>query len=741
MASFLDRVLALAVALTVALSPVTAAADPEQRYANPVSAPAADTFADPAVIRGKDGLWYAFGTGDPLRRGEHDHRLLPIMRSADLTRWEYVTDVFTQASRPRWAAHGAGLWAPDIRYVDGRYLLYFTVTDTVLNEGGDAAVGGATAPSPSGPWTALDAPVVPPVPGDQGRFWSILDPAMLTDTDGKRWLYYGSYYGGLFVVPLSEDGTRMIGAATRIAIGDRYEGAYAVRKNGWYYLFASSANCCVGPATGYSVFAGRSRFPTGPFVDRDGVSLLGSRTGGTPVVQQNGNRWIGTGHNSVVTDAAGQDWLVYHGIDRSDPYLNEPHGVNMRPMLLDRLDWIDGWPTVRAGAGASTGRQRAPVTSGVVDDRFDRTAIGPGWQPSLPGWKVESGLLRHVSPGQNKLWSLESLPTNAFIELDVRVGGVAGVSVGGTTVLVDRQSAALVTDVPGRGARRTPLPASFRHEAWHSLTIRVRDGALTASVTDARLGDPVSEQSRDLPHHMEDSFALIARGAAELDNVSVARLAQPVWRPEPTPRPGRLDRTASDEFDGALGDGWTWVRADPSATVRGGSLHWPAQAADVVGNNNNAGVLLRDPPRGDYVVETRLDLDLDEGTVRNFQQAGLIAYANDDDFARLSHVAIWNTRQVEFGRELPHAGRLVYGQVTLTAPATTTWLRLAHSVDPMSGEHRFRGGVSVDGVHWNWGGTWVFPAGVAPRVGLVAHGGDVPVVAAAFAYFRVYRGS
>ncbi|GAA3986466.1 hypothetical protein GCM10022247_01020 [Allokutzneria multivorans] len=729
MVRFPHKLLASVVALVATLLP-PASAESERRYTNPVSAPAADTFADPAVIRGKDGFWYAFGTGDPLRRGDRVHRLLPITRSADLTRWEYVTDVFTQASRPRWAATGAGLWAPDVRYVDGRYLLYFTVTDTIMNEGGDAAVGVATAPSPIGPWTALDAPVVPPVPGDQGRFWSILDPAMLTDATGRRWLYYGSYYGGLFVVPLSDDGTRMTGSATRIAIGDRYEGAYVVRKNGWYYLFVSSGNCCVGPATGYSVFAGRSRTPTGPFVDRDGISLLSSRVGGTPVLRQNGNRWIGVGHNSVVTDSAGQDWLVYHGIDRSDPYLDEPHGVTMRPMLIDRLDWIDEWPTVR---GASTGRQRAPVISG---DSFSRDTVSPGWRTPAPAWHVKGGVLRHSSPDTSRLRSTESLPVNAFVELDVI--GSAGVSMGGVTVMLDRDAAALVTDA--HGIQRTPLPANFRYDTWHSLTVTVRGGVLTAAVTDARLGDPFAEQTRALPEHLGDDFAIIARGEASVDNVSAERAAQPVRRAEPEPRLGRLDRSASDEFDGELGAGWSWIRGDPAAIVRAGALRWPTQAADLVGANNNAGVLLREPPRGDYVVETRLDLDLGEGSARNFQQAGLIAYANDDDFARLSHVAIWNTRQLEFGRELPHSGRLLYGQQTLTAPAPTTWLRLAHTVDPGSGEHRFRGGSSRDGERWTWGGTWTFPAGSAPRVGLIAHGGNTPAVTASFAYFHVHRG-
>ena len=41
--------------------------------------------------------------------------------------------------------------------------------------------------------------------------------------------------------------------------------------------------------TGYSVFAGRSRSPLGPFVDKEGVSLLASRTGGSIVVTPNGN--------------------------------------------------------------------------------------------------------------------------------------------------------------------------------------------------------------------------------------------------------------------------------------------------------------------------------------------------------------------------------------------------------------------------------------------------------------------
>ena len=366
----------------------------------------------------------------------------------------------------------------------------------------------------------------------------------------------------------------------RVAIDNRYEGAYVIRHGDWYYLFASAANCCAGPTTGYSVFAGRSRSPAGPFADRDGVSLLASRVGGTPVIQPNGNRWIGTGHNAVVTDLAGQDWLVYHAIDRGRPYLNEPYGVNRRPMLIDRLDWVRGWPTARA----SDSPQAAPVT---------------------------------------------------------RPRQMAGSGTGGTP-------------------------------------------------------------------------------------------------PIPEPRIGRLDRAGSDEFDGTgLATGWTWIRPDARAVVHDGTLIWPTEAADLTGTANSAGVLTRKAPEGDYVVETKATIDLGVDTVRNYEQAGLVVYANDDDFARLSHVAIWNTRQIEFGRELPYAGRLSYGGIVEGPPATTTWLRLAHTT--VGGQHRYRAGWSVDGRLWHWGGTWTFPAGTSPRIGLVSHGGDQPPATAVFDYFRVYR--
>jgi hypothetical protein len=132
-------------------------------------------------------------------------------------------------------------------------------------------------------------------------------------------------------------------------------------------------------------------------------------------------------------------------------------------------------------------------------------------------------------------------------------------------------------------------------------------------------------------------------------------------------------------------------------------------------------------------------LDLGEDDERNFQQAGLIAYDNDNNFARLSSVAIWNTRQVEFGRELVATadGRTSYGGAVVGTPARTVWLRLAHTRD-RAGKHLYRAVMSRNRRNWTWGAVWTFEADAAPRIGLVAHGGADPVVTARFGYLRFY---
>ncbi len=344
-----------------------------------------ESCADPSIIHTPGPgtvTWVMYCTTDPLNGNDHapngdfNFHLIPMLQSTDLVHWTYMGDAFS--AKPAWVAANAGLWAPDIEYFNGQYYLYYTASDTSL-PGGGSAIGVATSSSPLGPWTDSGAPVVEPhpppcCPGD--RRW-VFDPDVI-QVGGQNYIFYGSYFGGISARTLSADGLHSNPASqTQITIANRYEGANVVQHGGYFYLFVSATDCCRGPLTGYSVFVGRSANILGPYVDREGASLLAGRVGGTPALSMNGNRWVGTGHNAVFTDFGGQDWTVYHAVDRDDPYFTGAVGFTKRPALLDPLDWVDGWPNVRAGRWASEEDMPAPAAQPGQQSRYNPRPFHP----------------------------------------------------------------------------------------------------------------------------------------------------------------------------------------------------------------------------------------------------------------------------------------------------------------------------------------------------------------------------
>ena len=125
-----------------------------------------------------------------------------------------------------------------------------------------------------------------------------------------------------------------------------------IRRGDFYYLFYSGDNCC-GTKANYAVMVARSRSATGPF------ETLEQATGKPhSIVLEKRGRWFAPGHNSIVTDAAGQDWIVYHAVDSRHPREKATDEVNTRRvMLIDPIEWVDGWPRVR---GPSSGPRAAP---------------------------------------------------------------------------------------------------------------------------------------------------------------------------------------------------------------------------------------------------------------------------------------------------------------------------------------------------------------------------------------------
>lgn len=400
-----------------------------------------ESCADPSVIYSEtDNYWYMYCTTDPLndsdKTGDNfNFHLLPTLRSSDLANWEYMGDAFL--TRPSWLDPTSGMWAPEIDFFNGQYYLYYTapnVADSVSGEpgcDGDSAIGVATSTSPLGPWTDSGAPVVAPRRNGPGcNFFWTFDPEVVED-QGQKYIFFGSYYGGIAARELSADGLQSNPdpeSQVQITVPNRYEGAEVVFRDGYWYLFVSATNCCNGPLTGYSVFVGRSVNVLGPYVDREGVSLLQGEVGGTPVLSMNGNRWVGLGHNSVFQDFDGQWWTVYHAVDRNDPYFAGAVGFTKRPVLLDALDWVDGWPTVRGGLWASDNPQPVPAAQPGTQTRYHLRTLSP----DQPG-KLLASFSDEFNGTLGSQWNWVREPTS-------------GTSVSADTFNFDTQAADLFVD-------------------------------------------------------------------------------------------------------------------------------------------------------------------------------------------------------------------------------------------------------------------------------------------------------
>jgi arabinan endo-1,5-alpha-L-arabinosidase len=340
-------------------------------YTNPLtlkvnSTANAVSCADPAIIKtqasGVD-TWYLYCTSDALYAGDPNPHFINIFHSSDLVNWTYDGNAF--AALPSWAnISGASLWAPAIKHFNGQYYLYYAASETSLAGNGSAIGVGASA-SPAGPFVDSGSPVVEPELATNccsGSYRSTIDPDEIQDASGQRYILFGSFTGGLYVRALSADGlTSDETSEQQVAVDNRYEGGNWWFHDGYYYLFASSTNCCHGSLSGYGVFAGRATTPFGPYVDAQGISMLATNPGGTPVIHMNGNAVIGPGGNVIFTGESGQDYILYHGILEASPYYTGNVGYTARPGFIDAIDWINDWPVARGGFGPSDSVAPQPV--------------------------------------------------------------------------------------------------------------------------------------------------------------------------------------------------------------------------------------------------------------------------------------------------------------------------------------------------------------------------------------------
>jgi beta-xylosidase len=328
-------------------------------YENPVLA---GDYSDPDVVRVGDDFYL---TASSFTNAPG----LPILHSRDLVNWTIIghalPDVLPKAHF-RTPRRGGGVWAPAIRYRNGRFIIYYPDPDF--------GIFAVTATDPRGPWSAPRL-----VDSTKGA----IDPAPFWDEDGTGWLVYafaGSRAGksNLIVLKrLDEEGMKTVGEEKTIIDGaalppvatslglrpwQTTEGPKLYKRNGWYYVFAPSGSVKGG---WQGVF--RSRRIEGPY---EGRNVLDQ--GQTQINGPHQGAWIDT--------ATGEDWFV-HFQDR-DSYGRIVH--------LQPLRWRDDWPVIGAdpdgdGRGEPVLRHRKPRTQNqvrsapVADDDFDG-ALSLAWQ-------------------------------------------------------------------------------------------------------------------------------------------------------------------------------------------------------------------------------------------------------------------------------------------------------------------------------------------------------------------------
>ena len=259
-----------------------------------------------------------------------------VKYSSDGKKWTQGTQVFS--SKPSWwktyvpNKKDFNIWAPDISYYNGYYNLYYTVSTFGSNV---SAIGLIRCTSIiKGDW--VDMGLV--MRSTTSSKHNCIDPSFVYAN--APYLVFGSFYSGIHIVKLNKSTMKPSGSivkiATRNTSDNAIEGACIWnRGNGYYYLFASFDKCCKGSSSTYSIRYGRSQSITGPYVDKDGVSML--KGGGSILAHSSGNV-IGPGGQCVFKNKSGSYSMAYH-------YYNKAQN-GVATLAISDIKTVNGWPAL-----------------------------------------------------------------------------------------------------------------------------------------------------------------------------------------------------------------------------------------------------------------------------------------------------------------------------------------------------------------------------------------------------------
>jgi arabinan endo-1,5-alpha-L-arabinosidase len=215
------------------------------------------------------------------------------------------------------------------------------------------------------------------------------------DEQGKLWMSYGSWSGGIYMLELDEEtGLRdydvtytLTGTGDGITVdpyfgkkiaGGYYssgEASYIEYVGGYYYLFVTNGGLAAGGVAGdynnggYQMRVFRSQNPDGPYTDSKGSTALYSSYLLNFGAKENdgnrgvnifgaygewGNKTVGAagersqGHNSVIAAPDGRCYLVYHTRFQNQ---GEGHQVRVHQLFQNADGWLVAAPFEYTGEG------------------------------------------------------------------------------------------------------------------------------------------------------------------------------------------------------------------------------------------------------------------------------------------------------------------------------------------------------------------------------------------------------
>ncbi len=321
------------------------------------------------------------------------------------------------------SAGGFAVWAPDIFYnkdyvnedgSKGAYMIYYSASSTYIR----SAIGYAVSKEIEGPYEYVDTVVYSGFTeheaydnnSDVNKQWentniqpmieegtltaenqnwfnsdgsynnamypNAIDANLFYDENGKLWMTYGSWSGGIFLLEVDKETGQLIhpgedGQTKDGRMIDRYfgtkiaggytksgEGPYIVynQETGYYYLYVTYG--WLGADGGYNMRVFRSENPDGPYLDAKGQDAVlpgnvsnhtyGNKIMGNFLFDQKvgdpgegeGFGYKSPGHNSVYVDEeTNEQLLVFH---TRFPNQGEAHEVRIHSIFMNE----EGWPVV-----------------------------------------------------------------------------------------------------------------------------------------------------------------------------------------------------------------------------------------------------------------------------------------------------------------------------------------------------------------------------------------------------------